>query len=84
MMKQMKNKTMAMLFALALTLSLVWGINEESRADEASCEHPRCHSVADICLKGHSWSFRKSCADDWANIKCENNWPCSMELPEIE
>lgn len=78
----MKNKKMAMLFALTLTLSLVWGINEEARAD-ASCEHPRCHTVGNICLPGHAISFRQDCSDNLNNLACELQAPCNL-FPPVE
>ena len=83
-MKQMKNKTMAMLFALALTASLVWGINEEAQAAK-SCDNPRCNTDEDVCEKGNAISLRSSCKDEnWGGIRCELALPCNFPMPDFE
>lgn len=82
-MKQMKNTKMAIVFAVALTVSLAWGINEEAQAAK-SCENPRCKVAEDLCVPGNSWSLRPSCKDDYGNIKCELALTCSFPLPDPE
>lgn len=82
-MKQMKNIKMAIVFAVALTVSLVWGINEEAKA-EPTCDFPRCHRDTDTCEPGYAISFRKSCKDDFGNMKCLLLLDCSTIFPEPE